>query len=119
MGSERAKSSCDAPSDITFNVMVKKCAYCIQERDSLHSLASEFGTHWTQMWSVNQGALLSPDMVSNGQEIRLGNNYTTQFGDTWKYVATRFGTTVESLRKINPDVFDETTLEEDQHLCVI
>jgi len=68
---------------------------------------------------VEQGALLSPDMVSKGQEILLGNNYTTQFGDTWKFVATRFGTTVDSLKLINPDIISEATLEEGKHLCVI
>jgi len=37
-----------------FTINIKKCAYCIRERDSLHSVANDFGTHWTQMWSTNQ-----------------------------------------------------------------
>mmetsp|Transcript_38498 Transcript_38498/g.78937 ORF Transcript_38498/g.78937 Transcript_38498/m.78937 type:complete len:256 (-) Transcript_38498:44-811(-) len=92
---------CDDPAE--FSIRVVKCRYCINERDSLHSLAAQFNVHWTQIWSSNPGALLSPDALQAGQEIILGNNYTTVFGDTWMYLSVRFGATIPAMKALNPD----------------
>jgi spore germination protein YaaH len=82
--------------------MVLKCKYCANERDSVHTLAAQFGRHWTQIWSSNP-QLLSPDTLDFGQLLSLGNSYRLQNGDTWTSVAVRFGTSVSLLQQLNPD----------------
>jgi len=81
---------------------VQKCEYCISEKESLHSIAARFSTHWTQIWSSNH-QLDSPDQLAARQKIKLGNFYKTAKGDTWKLMAIRFGTTIERLLELNPD----------------
>jgi hypothetical protein len=86
-----------------FIVRVEKCKYCIGDRDSLHTVAADFNTHWTQIWSSNP-ALMSPDYVGVGTKIALGNLFRTRFGDTWKAIAVRLGTTVDMIVRLNPDI---------------
>jgi LysM repeat protein len=86
---------------------VYKCKYCVNEKESMHSIAQRFSTHWTQIWSTNH-QLETPDTLSKGQEITLGNFYRTVKGDTWKLIAVRFGTTVERLMELNRDLTSET-----------
>ena len=85
-----------------FSIVVLKCKYCANERDSIHTLSAEFGRHWTQIWSSNP-QILSPDTLGVGQLLALGNSYRLQNGDTWTSVAVRFGTTVSLLQQLNPD----------------
>jgi len=86
---------------------VHKCEYCVSDRDSMHSIADRFSTHWTQMWSSNH-EIEVPDQLAKGQRIKLGNFYKTVKGDTWKLIAVRFGTTVERLLEINPELASES-----------
>jgi hypothetical protein len=86
-----------------FRVMVQKCKYCIMERDSLHTLAADLGTHWTQIWSSNP-SLVAPDYIASGTLISLGNMFRTRFGDTWKALSVRFGTPLGMIQKLNPDI---------------
>lgn len=85
---------------------VRKCEYCISDKESMHSIADLFSTHWTQIWSSNH-QIEVPDQVAKGQRIKLGNFYKTVKGDTWKLLAVRFGTTVERLLQINPELASE------------
>lgn len=86
---------------ITLNVI--KCKYCINDKDSAHSVAAMFGRHWTQIWSSNH-AVVSPDRLAVGHLINLGNTYTTVAGDTWQYLAVRFGLSVQLLERLNPEL---------------
>uniref|UniRef100_A0A6U4VZJ6 LysM domain-containing protein n=1 Tax=Hemiselmis andersenii TaxID=464988 RepID=A0A6U4VZJ6_HEMAN len=86
-----------------FRVKVEKCKYCIQERDSFHTIAAEFNSHWSQIWSSNP-ELKSPDSLQLGTKIMLGNLFRTRFGDTWKSIAVRFGTVVEMIERLNPEI---------------
>jgi len=103
---------------------VQKCEYCINEKESMHSIAADFSTHWTQIWSSNH-QLESPDQLAKGQKIKLGNFYQTVNGDTWKLMAVRFGTTVERLLELNPDLSSLATADmvaivpPDTHVCVM
>mmetsp|Transcript_35926 Transcript_35926/g.72481 ORF Transcript_35926/g.72481 Transcript_35926/m.72481 type:complete len:256 (+) Transcript_35926:119-886(+) len=110
-------ASCTDP--ITFSIEVVKCRYCVNERDSLHSIAADFGTHWTQIWSSNPDMLLSPDTLTTGDELALGNIYTTQFGDTWKYLSVRFGVSIDSLRRLNPDMTTAAIIPGGLAMCVM
>jgi len=103
---------------------VHKCEYCINEKESMHSIAARFSTHWTQLWSSNH-QLETPDQLAKGQKIKLGNLYTTVKGDTWKLIAVRFGTTVACLIELNPDLSGLTStamvaiVEADTNVCVM
>lgn len=99
--SSTALECASASHTVLFRVF--KCEYCINEMDSMHSIATRFSTHWTQIWSSNH-ELETPDQVTKGQRIKLGNMYQTVKGDTWKLMAVRFGTTVERLLELNPDL---------------
>lgn len=90
-------------SNSTFRIMVEKCHYCISDKDSFHTIAANFGTHWTQIWSSNP-SIISPDYVKSGTLIALGNTFITRFGDTWKSLAVRFGTEYDMIRRLNPDI---------------
>ena len=85
---------------------VWKCEYCINDQESIHSIAARFKTHWTQIWSSNPW-MESPDMLASAQKITLGNLYRAVTGDTWKLMAVRFGTTMDLLMKLNPDLADK------------
>mmetsp|Transcript_20829 Transcript_20829/g.49581 ORF Transcript_20829/g.49581 Transcript_20829/m.49581 type:complete len:255 (+) Transcript_20829:211-975(+) len=110
-------ASCTDP--IVFSIQVVKCRYCVNERDSLHSIAADFNTHWTQIWSSNIDILTSPDTLRTGDEIALGNVYHTQFGDTWKYLSVRFGTSVESLQRLNPEMRYAAIIPGGLSMCVM
>ena len=86
---------------VTFRVY--KCEYCVSDKESMHSIAARFDTHWTQLWSPNH-ELETPDQLQKGKRIKLGNFYQTVAGDTWKLMAVRFGTTVKRLMDLNPDL---------------
>uniref|UniRef100_A0A7S0VXY9 LysM domain-containing protein n=1 Tax=Hemiselmis tepida TaxID=464990 RepID=A0A7S0VXY9_9CRYP len=86
-----------------FRVNVEKCRYCIQERDSFHTIAAEFNSHWSQIWSSNP-EIRSPDYLTLGTKVMLGNMFRTRFGDTWKSLAVRFGTVVGMIERLNPDI---------------
>ena len=86
---------------VTFRVY--KCEYCVSDKESMHSIAARFDTHWTQLWSLNHD-LETPDQLQKGKRIKLGNFYQTVAGDTWKLMAVRFGTTVKHLMGLNPDL---------------
>eukprot|EP00960_Hanusia_phi_P025598 745755-Hanusia_phi.AAC.2 len=71
--------TCDTQAVLA--VTVKKCRICLKEDETLGIIASRYNRHWTQIWSVNP-SLLSPDKISAGNEISLGNIYSTSEGDT-------------------------------------
>ena len=104
--------------ELVFNVW--KCEYCINEKDSMHSIAARFSTHWTQIWSSNH-QIDSPDQLVTGQRIQLGNIYETVKGDTWNLMAVRFGTTVDRLLTLNPDLAKppSSSSQADQYLVNI
>ncbi|KAJ1480781.1 hypothetical protein T484DRAFT_1955712 [Baffinella frigidus] len=87
----------------SITLQVIKCKYCINDKDSAHSVAAQFGRHWTQIWSSNH-AVISPDTLAVGDLINLGNIYTTVAGDTWQYLAVRFGSSVQLLEDLNPEL---------------
>jgi len=97
-------------SNCNFELSVQKCRYCLQNRDSLDTLAALFGRHWTQIWSSNLD-MLSPDNITSAPAegpmagaIALGNTYRSRLGDTWRSLSVRFGIPVALLQRLNPDL---------------
>ena len=100
-------------SNCNFQLSVQKCRYCLQDRDSLDTLAALFGRHWTQIWSSNLD-ILSPDNITSAPaegpmagSIALGNTYRSRLGDTWSSLSARSGIPVALLQRINPDLTRE------------
>jgi len=103
-------------------VVVPKCRRCYRVSDSLHAIASSYGTSWVDLWSVNPGlsnttAPSSSDEVGYntpgdlvyirvdvGQSINTGILYRHGSKDTLTGAAKRFGMTLSSLMAINPDI---------------
>ena len=93
----------------SFSFVVQKCRFCAGARDSLDTIAAQYGRHWTQLWSSNP-SLLSPDtlaaqtLTESGSGIMiLGNTYSPRAGDTWAMLSVRFGIPVDLLHRLNPD----------------
>ena len=117
-----AASGTGATGAGSITLMVIKCKYCINDKDSAHSVAAIFGRHWTQIWSSNHG-VISPDTLAVGDKIDLGNTYTTVAGDTWQYLAVRFGSSVQLLEDLNPELIaadiNKLTLAPGTQICVM
>jgi len=86
------------------SIVVRRCQYCVQEGESLLSIADEYGTHWTQLYSSNQAISTHPDKVEPNTQVHLGPVYKVREGDTLMSIAARYGVSVNSLLKWNPDV---------------
>lgn len=102
--------------------------YTIQEGDSLFLIAERFDTTPENILRLNEG--LDPENLQPGREIcvisataqpvscPLGTlPYNINNGDTLLTIALRFGTSVESLLRTNPDI-DPYDLKVGQRICI-
>jgi len=113
---------------------VHKCRYCVEGGDSLRGLAAALTfsaslhpRHWTMIWSLNHD-LLDPDHLRIGHNIQIGIMYTASVSDTWSGVTSRFGTSIEALQHLNPDLVNSPSwsavnsmldIEEGSNICVM
>ena len=97
-----------------FSARVRHYRYCINQGDSLRSIAARLSSdslrhphlpapHWSLIWSLNHG-LEDPDHLKQGQEIRLGLVYSARASDTWELISSRFGIGMAALAQLNPDL---------------
>lgn len=79
--------------------------YTVKKGDTLSGIASQFGT--TSRVLANLNNIQNPNLIYPGQVIVLpggsssGKTYTVKKGDTLSEIAPRFGTTVQTLVRLN------------------
>jgi LysM repeat protein len=81
--------------------------HIIQSGDTLSGIASNWGTNWQEL--ARQNSLSNPNMIYTGQVIRFtggqsgatARTYTVRSGDNLSSIASRLGTTVQSLVSMN------------------
>ncbi|KAA8698339.1 LysM peptidoglycan-binding domain-containing protein, partial [Lactococcus lactis] len=81
--------------------------HIVQSGDTLSGIASNWGTNWQEL--ARQNSLSNPNMIYIGQVIHFtggqsgatARTYTVRSGDNLSSIASRLGTTVQSLVSMN------------------
>lgn len=81
--------------------------HIVQSGDTLSGIASNLGTNWQEL--ARQNSLSNPNIIYTGQVIRFtggqygatARTYTVRSGDNLSSIASRLGTTVQSLVSMN------------------
>lgn len=81
--------------------------YTITWGDTLNKIAARFNTTVTMLLQMNRH-ISNPNYIYVGQQINVPASsvdyYTVQYGDTMRKIAYRFGTSVEVLLQLNPNI---------------
>ena len=108
--------------------------YTVQAGDSLYKIAQRFGTTVDAILRVNP-QITDPNRLQVGQIICIpvgppgptpppppaqcpGQYYTVQAGDSLYKIAQRFGTTVDAILRVNPQITDPNRLQVGQIICI-
>uniref|UniRef100_A0A7S0DXW7 LysM domain-containing protein n=1 Tax=Hanusia phi TaxID=3032 RepID=A0A7S0DXW7_9CRYP len=90
------------PSQYCVTVDVARCRYCVQEGDSMETMARDWGTSILQLWGGNQ--LFSPSYLESQQSILVGPIYTVGPDETLPEIALKFGRSALDVLDWNPDI---------------
>ena len=100
--------------------------------DTLFFIAQRFGTTVNAILAVNP-QITNPDLIFPGQVICIPSQqpppppptcppgsfrYTVQPGDTLFFIAQRFGTTVNAILAINPQITNPNLIFPGQVICI-
>ncbi|NUQ86742.1 MAG: LysM peptidoglycan-binding domain-containing protein, partial [Anaerolineales bacterium] len=92
--------------------------YIVARGDTLKSLANRFGTTVDALLAANRD-ITNPNVIYEGQRLTVnvsqtppptspppasGQTYYVKKGDTLRKIAEKFGTTVDTLLKLNPKI---------------
>jgi peptidoglycan DL-endopeptidase LytE len=103
--------------------------YVIKRGDTLTSLARHFNTTIDKLLELNKD-ITNPSRIYEGQRLVVpkastpaptpapGQTYIVQRGDTLRIIAARFGTTVDELLKLNPNITDPNKIFVGQKLVL-
>jgi LysM repeat protein len=101
--------------------------YTIRSGDTLYAISQRFGVSISDLLTANPG--LDPNSLQVGRIICIpltvppvvcppgSRSYTIQSGDTFYNIAQRFGTTVQTIQRLNPNVNPDALLV-GQRICV-
>lgn len=96
--------------------------YYVQKGDTLRKIAAKFGTSVDALLKLNP-QISNPNVIYVGQAITVPGSsdpatYVVQRGDTLRKIATKFGTTVDALLKLNPKISNPNVIYVGQVLNV-
>ena len=101
--------------------------YIIQRGDTLSKLAVRFDTSLKQLLKLNP-EIENASVIYEGQRLVVpaayipntggGQTYVVQRGDTLREIATRFGTTVQVLLELNPQIKNPNLIYAGQRLTL-
>ena len=105
--------------------------YVIMRGDTLKSLAAQFGTSVDTLLSLNK-SITNANLIYEGQRLVVpsgrgvpvpppttgGQTYYVQKGDTMRKIAAKFGTTVDALIKLNPQISNPSLIYVGQAITV-
>ncbi len=81
--------------------------YYVVKGDTLRIIAAKFGTTVDAILKANP-RIINPNIIYVGQAITIPgagvSTYVVQRGDTLRIIANRFGTTVDNLLSLNPNI---------------
>ena len=86
--------------------------YYVSRGDTLKSLAARFGTTMDALLSLNP-SVVNANLIYEGQKLVVpasgsvvvpGQGYVVERGDTLRIIANRFGTTIDAILKVNPQI---------------
>jgi len=98
---------------------VQRCKYCVQNQESLQSIAADYNLNWLQLWAANV-ELKDPDHLMDEQLLSLCPVYYVKPEDGIDNLAARFSTDANHIIAMNPDIQEmpEKDLRPGQALCV-
>jgi len=99
-----------------FRIHVQRCHRCAVRDDSLYSIASEMGTDWRLLFTINADLRHFSELPS-GMRIKTGLLYRAAPGDTVQSVGVRFGVMLEHLLRANPEARSSSVMPGDD-ICV-
>jgi len=99
-----------------FRIHVQRCHRCAMRDESLHSIASEIGTEWRLLFTINPDLRHFSELPS-GMRIKTGLLYRAASGDTVQSVGVRFGVMLEYLLRANPEARSSAVMPGDD-VCV-
>jgi LysM repeat protein len=101
--------------------------YIIKRGDTLRNLANRFNTSVERLLELNP-EIKNANLIYEGQRLVVpvstkpvpqpGQTYVIQRGDTLRNIAARFGTTVEVLLKLNPQIKNANLIYAGQRLTL-
>ncbi len=106
--------------------------YLVARGDTLKSLAIRFGTSVGTLLSLN-GSITNANVIFEGQRLVVpsgraipgnpppnngGQTYFAQRGDTLRKIAAKFGTTVDALLRLNPQITNPNLIFVGQAIAV-
>jgi spore germination protein YaaH len=75
--------------------------------------------HWMTVFMFNNHTLPHPDSLVPGSRISIGRPYIVRDGDSLYSIATKYGTTWQQIKALNPAIIlDEKSLFVGQLLCI-
>lgn len=95
--------------------------YIVARGDNLKAIANRFGTTMNALVNLNPD-ITDVNVIYEGQRVIVsgtggttpppasGSTYTVQKGDTLRKIATRFGTTVDAILKVNPKITNQNLI---------
>ncbi|EOS7872686.1 LysM peptidoglycan-binding domain-containing protein [Enterococcus hirae] len=93
------------PDSTTVAEQPSTTTHIVQYGETLSSIATQYGTTYQALASLN--GLSNPNMIYAGQVLKLSGvvsairTYTVQYGDNLSSIATKLGTTYQSLAQQN------------------
>jgi LysM repeat protein len=105
--------------------------WVVMRGDTLKSLAIQFGTSVDTLLSLNK-SVTNANLIYEGQRLVVpsgravpvpppttdGQTYYVQKGDTLRVIANKFGTTVDALLKLNPQITNQNLIYVGQAITV-